>query len=66
MQRVDILASHFGDWREFMQWWMRYTEDHIWEGMPITAMDVGKNMWRAFVDFVSNDIGYHLISGRRV
>ena len=64
--RVDILASHFGDWREFMEWWMRYTEDHIWEGMPITALDVGKNMWRAFVDFVSNDIGYHLISGRRV
>ena len=66
VERVDIFASHFGDWREFMQWWQRYTEDHIWTGMPITAMDVGKNMWRAFVDFVSDDIGYHLISGRRV
>ena len=64
--RISIFANHFPDYREFMVWWKNYCEEHVWQGMPITALDTSKDMWRRFVDHVSNDIGWHLFEGTRV
>lgn len=64
--RLSILANHFPDYRAFMEWWRNYCEDHVWEGMPITALDPSKDMWRRFVDFVNSDIGWDIFTGGRI
>lgn len=66
VDEIAIFANHFGSIWDFMKWWENYAEDHIWTGMPITALDTNKNLWRAFVDFVSDDIGYNLFTGKRL
>lgn len=68
VERVPIFARHFGDFRWFLEWWENYMEDQVqnWAGMPITALNTNKDLWRRFVDFVSEDISYHLFTGERV
>lgn len=63
---IAIFANHFGSIWEFMKWWENYVEDHTWQGMPLIALDPSKNLWRAFTDFVSDDIGYNLFTGKRL
>lgn len=63
---VGIFAHHFGFYDQFLEWYERFAEDQLWEGMPMSAFHPSKDLWRRFVDFVSADIGYDLFTGERV
>lgn len=66
VNEVSIFASHFGSYDWFLDWFRRFAEDQLWDGMPMTAFDVNKDLWRRFVDFVGADIGYDLFTGERI
>lgn len=63
--KVSILAHHFSDYSAFVTWWKNYCEEHVWDGMPLTALDPTKDMWRRFIDYVSDDIGFNILTGER-
>lgn len=66
LTEVPIFASHFGQYNEFLERFEMFVEDQVWEGMPMSALHPSKDIWRRFVDFVSDDIGYHLFTGERL
>lgn len=66
VDEIGILNHHFADYSSFIEWWEGYCEDHLWQGMPITAFAPGKDLWRKFVYFVSADIGFNILTGERV
>lgn len=63
---THIIANHFRYYDHFLEWFRRYAEDEVWEGMPITAFCPGKDLWRRFIDFISADIGVDVFTGERV
>lgn len=65
IRNSGTLIHHFPTHKRFLDWWKAYCEDHVWEGMPISALGTTKNMWRGFLNYVAADMGYDLITGKR-
>lgn len=60
------LAHHFPDYLRFLDWWKEHCSDHLWQGMPVNAFGIDKNLWRSFIDRINADLGINIFTGEDI
>lgn len=58
-ERLDITPNpYFRGQTQFLREWQRFCEEEImnWQGMPLTALHPGKELWRRFTDWMEHEI----------